>query len=102
MGRLATEVATILRGKNKPTYRPHIDEGDMVLIKNFLKVKFSGQKISQKVYHHHSGYPGGLKTAKLSAMMKQKPTEVFRLAVKNMLPPTRLRDGMLGRLRVEL
>ena len=102
MGRLATEVATLLRGKNKPTYQPHIDAGDSVTILNFAKVKFTGQKLSQKVYHHHSGYPGGLKTNKLSAMMKNKPAEVLRLAVKNMLPATRLRTGMLGRLRIEL
>ena len=101
MGRLASETATILRGKNKPTYVPHIDAGDSVVVKNFDKVKFTGQKLSQKVYHHHSGFPGGLKTRQLSAVIKTKPQEVLRHAVKNMLPPTRLRGGMLKRLRFE-
>ncbi|MBI4268485.1 50S ribosomal protein L13 [Candidatus Uhrbacteria bacterium] len=101
MGRLASEVATILRGKNKSTYEPHIDAGDFVNIKNISKIKFTGQKLSQKVYHSYSGYPGGLKTKKIAEVMANDRGEVLRRAVYQMLPPTRLRSGMMKRLTIQ-
>lgn len=101
MGRLATRVATILRGKHKSTYQPHLDEGDIVIVSNIKEVRFTGKKLEQKKYHSFSGYPGGLKTKKMSEVFAQKPGEVFVRAVKQMLPPTRLRDGMMKRLTVK-
>lgn len=101
IGRLATRVATLLRGKHKTSYQPHIDEGDMVVISNISKIKFSGKKLSQKEYYSYSGYPGGLKTKKMSDIFKEKPGDVLKRAVKQMLPPTRLREGMMKRLTVK-
>lgn len=101
MGRLATEVATILRGKNKASYQPHIDGGDYVRIVNISKMKFTGQKLNQKVYHSYSGYPGGLKTKKIAEVIARDPGEVLRRAVTQMLPPTRLRTGMMKRLSIQ-
>lgn len=98
VGRLATRVATLLRGKHKTTYQPHLDEGDRVVISNIGKIHLSGQKVQQKVYHSYSGYPGGLKTKKLADVLAKDPSEVFRRAVLQMLPPTRLRAGMMKRL----
>lgn len=100
LGRLATHVATMLRGKNKATYQPHIDAGDIVIIKNVSHVKYSGQKTTQKVYHSYSGYPGGLKTKKLSEVLAKDPGDALRRAVMQMLPPTRLRNGMMKRLYI--
>ncbi len=101
LGRLATRIATVLRGKNKVTYQPHIDAGDSITVVNASHIKITGQKMGQKVYYRHSGYPGGLKTEKLSALFVKDPGEVIRRAVKNMLPPTRLRNGMMKRLHIE-
>lgn len=101
MGRLATRVATLLRGKHKPSYQPHIDEGDIVIVSNIAQVKFSGKKLEQKNYYSYSGYPGGLKTKKMGDVFATKPGEVFKRAVKQMLPPTRLRDAMVKRLTVK-
>jgi large subunit ribosomal protein L13 len=98
VGRLATRIATLLRGKNKPTYEPHLDQGDTVVVSNITKLKFTGQKLNQKVYHHYSGYPGGMKTEKLSKLVETKPEEVLWRAVYQMLPPTRLRKDMMKRL----
>ena len=92
LGRLASEVANILRGKNKPQFTPHIDTGDYVIIVNAEKIKVTGKKLSQKIYYHHSGYVGGMKETTLSEMLAKKPERVLELAVKGMLP-----KGPLGR-----
>lgn len=98
VGRLATRVATILRGKNKPEYQPHLDLGDIVEVKNIKQLKFTGKKLDQKKYFHFSGYIGGLKTKKMSEVYAKDPGEVLRRAVRDMLPPTKLRPAMMKRL----
>ena len=98
LGRLATRVAKILRGKHKPEFLPHVDLGDFVVIINVDKIKFTGKKLLQKVYYSHSGYIGGLKTKKLSELFEQRPGEVLKRAVRGMLPNNKLRPGMLKRL----
>lgn len=95
VGRIATGIALILRGKNKPEYLPHLDMGDMVQVSNIDKLKFSGKKIEQKKYYKYSGYPGGLKTKKIADI---KPAEILKRAVRDMLPPTKHRVNMLKRL----
>jgi large subunit ribosomal protein L13 len=92
LGRLASEVAKVLRGKNKPIFTPHLDTGDYVIIVNAEKISVTGKKMDQKVYYHHSGYVGGLKEVTLKEKLKKKPEEVVELAVKGMLP-----KGPLGR-----
>lgn len=94
-GRLATEIALILRGKNQAEYLPHLDKGGIVQVININKLKFSGKKIEQKKYYKYSGYPGGLKTKKIADI---KPADVLKRAVRDMLPPTRHRVNMLKRL----
>lgn len=98
VGRLATEIATLLRGKHKPEYLPHIDAGDIVDVKNITKLTFTGKKIEQKKYYRHSQHPGGLHITTLKTLVVDDPAEVLRKAVREMLPPTRLRPGMLKRL----
>ncbi len=98
VGRFATKIATILRGKNKPEYQAHIDMGDIVEVKNISKMKFTGKKLDQKLYHHYSGYLGGLKSKKMSVVFSNDPGDVLYRAVRDMLPPTKLRDAMLKRL----
>ena len=100
LGRLASKVATILRGKHKVTFTPHMDVGDFVVVKNAEKVQFSGRKLAQKVYHRFSGYPGGLYTKKLSTRMETEPEKVIRDAVYNMIDSNRLRKHILRRLKV--
>ena len=92
LGRLASEVAKVLRGKNKPIFTPHIDTGDYVIVVNAEKVKVTGKKLLQKVYYNHSDYVGGMKETTLKEMMAKKPEKVIELAVKGMLP-----KGPLGR-----
>ena len=92
LGRLASEVAKVLRGKNKPTFTPHIDTGDYVIVVNAEKVKVTGKKLDQKIYYHHSDYVGGMKETTLREMLAKKPEKVVELAVKGMLP-----NGPLGR-----
>ena len=92
LGRLASEVAKILRGKNKPIYTPHADMGDYVIITNAEKIKVTGKKLDQKIYYHHSDYVGGMKETTLKEMLAKKPEKVLELAVKGMLP-----KGPLGR-----
>ena len=99
VGRLATQIAIILRGKNKPTFQPHIDSGDNVIISNASKVKLTGKKIEQKEYYHFSGYPGGLKTKKMKDVFSKNPGEVIKRAVWNMLPKNKLRAKMIKRLK---
>ena len=86
LGRLASEVAKVLRGKNKPTFTPHIDTGDYVIVVNAEKVKVTGKKLDQKIYYHHSDYVGGMKETTLREMLAKKPEKVVELAVKGMLP----------------
>ena len=100
LGRLATEVARVLRGKHKPIFAPHMDTGDFVIVVNAEKIAVTGDKRSAKLYHRHSGYPGGLKTRTLQEMLDRRPEEVIRLAVKGMLPRTRLGRKQLTKLKV--
>ena len=92
LGRLASEVAKVLRGKNKPEFTPHVDTGDYVIIVNAQKIKVTGKKLDQKIYYHHSEYVGGMKETTLKEMLAKKPEKVLELAVKGMLP-----KGPLGR-----
>ena len=100
LGRLASEVAKVLRGKNKPIFTPHIDTGDYVIIVNAEKVQVTGKKLDQKVYYHHSDYVGGMKETTLREMMAKKPEKVIELAVKGMLPKGPLGRSMLNKLHV--
>jgi large subunit ribosomal protein L13 len=101
IGRLATAIATILRGKNKPEYQAHLDLGDIVEVKNIAAAKFTGKKLDQKEYHHYSGYLGGLKTKKMSDIFAADPSDVLFRAVREMLPDTKLRPKMLKRLIIK-
>ncbi|PIR13012.1 50S ribosomal protein L13 [Candidatus Falkowbacteria bacterium CG11_big_fil_rev_8_21_14_0_20_39_10] len=101
VGRLATQIATFLRGKNKPEYLPYLDLGDIVEVANISKLKFTGKKLEQKKYYRYSGYPGGMKETKIKNLYEQKPDEVLRRAVREMLPPTKLRNGMMKRLIIK-
>ncbi len=100
LGRLATVIATTLRGKNKPQYTPHIDTGDFVVVINAEKIAVTGQKLDQKLYHRHSGYPGGLRTRTLREQLDRQPTEVLRKAVKGMLPRNRLSRAQITKLKI--
>ena len=101
VGRLATRIATLLRGKHKPEFSPHLDLGDIVEVSNIDKAKFTGRKFEQKNYFSFSGYIGGLKTKKMSEVFSNNPAEVLYRAVKQMLPANRLRNDMLKRLSVK-
>jgi len=100
VGRLAVEVAKILRGKNKPTYTPHVDTGDHVIVINAEKVVFSGNKLIQKTYFRHSGYPGGTTFTPAGKMLAEKPERVLEIAVRGMLPKNSLGRQMLRKLNV--
>lgn len=100
LGRLASEVAKVLRGKNKPIFTPHMDTGDYVIVVNAAKVKVTGRKLDQKIYYHHSGYIGGMKETTLKEMMQKKPERVVELAVKGMLPKGPLGRKMYTKLHV--
>ena len=100
LGKLATEVATLLLGKHKPMYSPNLDTGDFVVIINATKIRVTGDKMKQKFYYRHSGYPGGLKSISLEKMMQTHPTRVIEYAVKGMLPHNRLGAKMLKKLKV--
>lgn len=100
LGRLASEVASVLRGKNKPIYTPFLDTGDFVIVINADKVKVTGKKLDQKLYRKHSDYVGGFKETTLRSMMDKKPEEVFKLAVKGMLPKNALGRKMFKKLNV--
>ena len=100
LGRLATQIANTLRGKRKPEYTPHIDTGDFVIVVNAEKIAVTGDKRTEKLYHRHSGYPGGLKTRTLQDMLDRRPEEVIRLAVRGMLPRNRLARKQLTKLKV--
>jgi len=100
LGRLATEIARLLRGKNKPRYTPHVDTGDFVVVVNAEKVVVTGRKAEQKVYYRHTGYPGGLKETSYEVMLERKPTEILRRAVRGMMPRTRLGRRQLRKLKI--
>ena len=100
MGRLASQVAAILRGKNKPTFTPHVDTGDYVIVINSDKVKLTGKKLEQKVYRHHTGYIGNMKEEKYSKLMSERSDFAIELAVKGMLPKSNMGREMLKRLKV--
>ena len=100
LGRLSTEVATLLRGKHKPTFTPHVDCGDYVVIVNAEKVKLTGNKLEDKKYYRHSGYPGGLKTRNAKTMLELQPQKVLEAAIRGMLPKGKLGDKMYGKLYV--
>ena len=100
LGRLSSEIASILRGKNKPTFTPHIDTGDYIVVVNADKIKVTGKKMDQKVYYHHSDYVGGMKEQTLKEKMAKKPEDVIYLAVKGMLPKGPLGREMITKLHV--
>jgi large subunit ribosomal protein L13 len=100
LGRLASQAAVLLRGKHKPIFSPHLDAGDFVVIINAEKVALTGKKLKDKLYHHHSGYPGGLKTTTAEQMLKKHPTRVVEYAVRGMLPKTKLGDALFRKLKV--
>ncbi len=100
IGRLAVEVAKILRGKNKPTFTPHVDTGDHVIVINAAKVKMTGTNKSDELIYWHTGYPGGIKSISRGKMLDKQPVKLFMKAVKGMLPHNRLGDDMLLKLRV--
>ena len=100
LGRLASEIAKVLRGKNKPIFTPHIDCGDNVIVINAEKITVTGKKMDQKVYYHHSGWVGGMKTATLKEKLAKKPEDVMYLAVKGMLPKGPLGRSMIKKLHI--
>jgi large subunit ribosomal protein L13 len=98
IGRIASQIAIILRGKNKPEFQPHLDCGDIVEVSNIAKVKFTGKKLEQKKYYHYSGYQGGLKEKKIKDIFESDPADILKRAVREMLPPVKFRNDMLKRL----
>jgi large subunit ribosomal protein L13 len=100
LGRLASRVATVLRGKHKPIYSPSVDAGDHVIVINADKIHVTGRKLDQKIYYRYSGYPGGLKETTLRNLLDKRPTRVIRLAVRGMLPKNRLGRQMLKKLKI--
>ncbi len=100
LGRTASEIARILQGKNKPTYTPHVDVGDFVVVVNADQIELTGNKLEKKLYYRHTGWMGGLVTKSAKEMLGHKPTDVMRLAVKGMLPKSRLGRSMLKKLKI--
>jgi len=100
LGRLAAELVKILKGKNKPTYTPHLDTGDFVIVVNAEKVALTGKKMKDKIYYHHTGYPGGIKETNAEKLLAKKPTEMIRIAVKGMLPKNSLGRQMIRKLKI--
>jgi large subunit ribosomal protein L13 len=100
LGRLSTELVKVLKGKNKPTYTPHMDTGDFVVVVNAGKVTLTGKKMKDKIYYHHTGYPGGIKEMSAEKLLAKKPTEMIRMAVKGMLPKNSLGRQMLRKLKI--
>lgn len=100
LGRLASGLAKILRGKNKPIYTPHLDTGDFVIVVNADKVTLTGRKMKDKIYYHHSGYPGGIKEITAEKLLAKKPAEMLRIAVRGMLPKNSLGRQMLRKLKI--
>ena len=100
LGRLATQIANVLRGKNKPIFTPHADTGDFIIVTNAEKVKLTGKKLENKRYYRHSGYPGGFRVRTAQEVLKKKPEDLIMLAVKGMLPKNRLGSKLLTKLKV--
>ncbi len=100
LGRLASEIARRLRGKDKPTYTPHVDTGDFVVVVNAEKIAVTGNKLSNKMYYHHTGYPGGIKSITAGKLRQTRPEELLRSAVKGMLPKNTLGRAMLKKLKI--
>ena len=100
VGRLATVISKIIRGKNKTTFTPHMDDGDFVVVKNIEQIKFTGNKFQNKKYYRHTGHPGGIKETTPEKLYKKKPGEVLKLAVKRMLPGGALAKKQLGKLKI--
>jgi large subunit ribosomal protein L13 len=100
LGRLATQIADTLRGKRKPQFTPHVDTGDFVIVVNAEKIHVTGNKLDQKRYYRHSGYPGGLRSRTLREQLDRRPTEVLRVAVKGMLPKNRLARQQITKLKI--
>lgn len=100
LGRLASQIAQVLRGKHKPTFTPHVDMGDFVIVINAEKIGVSGRKEDQKLYRHHSGYPGGFKTENLKHLRARRPEAIVERAVRGMLPHSRLGDRQITKLKV--
>jgi len=100
VGRLATRIAVLLRGKNKPTFQPNVDGGDSVIVKNAAKIKFTGRKLEQKDYYRHTMHPGGIKRTPAKKLLAKDPGAVIRLAVKRMLPDNRQRTNLMKRLTI--
>ena len=100
LGRLATVIADTLRGKRKPIFTPHVDTGDFVVVVNAEKIAVTGNKLDQKMYYRHSGFPGGLKERTLREQLQRRPTEVLRKAVKGMLPRNKLANAQIGKLKI--
>ncbi len=100
LGRMASRIAMVLQGKTKPTYTPHVDTGDFVIVTNAGKIKLTGNKINEKVYYTHSGYPGGFKEHPIKVWLEKHPDRVVNLAVKRMLPKTKLGNAMLKKLKI--
>jgi len=100
LGRLATQIADVLRGKRKPAYTAHVDTGDFVIVVNAEKIHVTGQKLDQKLYYKHSGYPGGLHSRTLREQLERRPEEVLRRAVRGMLPKNKLASAQLRKLKI--
>tara|TARA_B100000945_G_scaffold28105_1_gene19553 strand:+ start:161 stop:589 length:429 start_codon:yes stop_codon:yes gene_type:complete len=100
LGRIATEIANRLRGKHKPEYTPHIDTGDYVVVVNADKVRVTGNKVTDKIYFHHTGYPGGIKETSFAKLMETHPERAIEIAVKGMMPRNKLSRAMLGKLKI--
>ncbi|MDK1023305.1 MAG: 50S ribosomal protein L13 [Gammaproteobacteria bacterium] len=100
LGRMATEIANRLRGKHKPEYTPHVDTGDYIVVVNAEKVKVTGNKTSDKMYYHHSGYPGGIKSISFEKLQEKAPERIIQQAVKGMMPRNKLSRAMLSKLKV--
>jgi large subunit ribosomal protein L13 len=100
LGRLATQIAGVLRGKGKPAYTPHVDTGDFVIVVNAEKIRVTGKKLDQKIYYHHSGYPGGLRERTLREQLDRRPEEVLRKAVRGMLPKNKLANAQITKLKI--
>jgi large subunit ribosomal protein L13 len=100
LGRMATQIANVLRGKNKPTYTPSVDTGDFVIVVNADKIALTGNKLADKMYYSHSGYPGGIKSINAGKLQEKKPGEIIRHAVKGMLPKNKLARHMLNKLKI--
>jgi large subunit ribosomal protein L13 len=100
LGRLSTQIATLIRGKHKPAFSPHMDNGDFVVVINAAKIRVSGKKLEQKFYYHHSQYPGGLSAVQLAEMLRTHPTRVIEHSVRGMIPDNKLGDQIIKKLKV--